>query len=433
MEAAEPVGRRSEQRLGQRADVVVVGGGVVGVAAAWELAMRGVPVTLVDKGAIAAGCSYGNAGYICPSHSVPLPHPGVLSQGLRFMFDATSPFYVRPRLDRELARWLWRFRSACTERHVRHALPVIRDLSQASLDIFTELAGKFDFGFRRDGLLTVYRTERAFHAGCREADALQRAGIAVKILHPEAVHTLEPSLRPDVIGAVYFPDDAHATPDRFVRGLAQLAEDAGVTLSTETEVLGFRTDGARVVAVETTRGDIACRELVLAAGSWSPTIARWLGLRVPVQAAKGYSLTYEAPENGPRRPVLCAEARVAVTPMRGDHGPIVRFGGTLELAGLDMSINRPRVAAIERGARQFLALPDELSLVEMWRGLRPCTPDGLPMIGRPRRWKNLVLATGHAMLGFTLGPVTGQLVAQVVTGETPRLDLRPVDPDRFAS
>ena len=432
MEAAERVGAPSERRSGQRADVVVVGGGVVGVATAWELATRGVPVTLVEKGAIASGCSYGNAGYICPSHSVPLPHPGVLSQGLRFMLDAESPFYVRPRLDRALLRWLWRFRRACTERHVQRALPVIRDLSQASLDIFTELAGTFDFGFRRDGLLTVYRTERGLDAGRHEAHVLETAGIAVKILEREAAHALEPALRPDVIGAVYFPDDAHATPDRFVRGLARLAEDAGVTMRTETEVLGFRTDGARVVAAETTRGDIECRELVLAAGSWSPTIAASLGLHVPVQAAKGYSLTYEQPEDGPRRPVLCAEARVAVTPMRGEHGPILRFGGTLELAGLDLSINRRRVTAIERGARQFLALPDELSLIEMWRGLRPCTPDGLPMIGRARRWKNLVVGTGHAMLGLTLGPITGRIVAQIITGETPHLDLRPVDPDRFA-
>jgi D-amino-acid dehydrogenase len=261
---------------------------------------------------------------------------------------------------------------------------------------------------------------------------LETAGIAAKILDREAAHALEPSLRPDVIGAVYFPDDAHATPDRFVRGLARLGEENGVSIRTETEVLGFRTDGSRVVAVETTRGDLPCREVVLATGSWSPSVARSLGLRVPVQAAKGYSLTYEAPPGGPRLPVLCAEARVAVTPMGGERGAMLRFGGTLELAGLDLTIDRRRVAAIERGARRFLALPDDLALLEVWRGLRPCTPDGLPMIGRPARWSNLVVATGHAMLGLTLGPVTGRLVGQIVTGETPLLDLAPVDPDRFA-
>ncbi|MBI1737344.1 MAG: FAD-dependent oxidoreductase [Candidatus Rokubacteria bacterium] len=413
-------------------DVVVIGGGVVGVATAYYLGRRGAAVTVVEKGEVAAGASYGNAGLVVPSHSVPLPHPGVLAQGLRFMLDRDSPFYVQPRLDRDLARWLWAFRRCCTDAHVRRAVPVIRDLSQASLALFADLASRFDFGFRHDGLLVVYRSERGLDDGRHEARVLEAAGIVAKLVDGAAARALEPSLRPDIAGAVLFPDDAHVTPDRFVRGLARVAEGLGVTIRTHAEVLGFRTGGRRIRAVETTTGDVACDEVVLATGSWSPALGRALDLTLPIQPAKGYSVTYEQPADGPRLPMLLVESRVAVTPMRTERGGWLRFGGTLELAGLDLSINRRRVEAITRGARQHLNLPADLPLVEIWRGLRPCTPDGLPMIGRTRRWENLVVATGHAMIGLSLGPVTGSLVAELLAGQPPSIDLAPLDPDRFA-
>lgn len=413
-------------------DVVIVGGGVIGVSTAYYLAERGALVTIVEQGEIASGSSWGNAGLIVPSHSVPLPHPGVLAQGLRMLLDPTGPFYVRPRLDVDLARWLWKFRAACTEAHVRRSVPVIRDLMLASLDLFRDLAPRFEFGFRHDGVLIVYRTERGLDEGRGEARLLESFGLTAKILDGASARELEPALRPDTVGAAFFPDDAHVTPDRFVRGLGKLAEARGVGIRSGTEVLGFRTERRRIVAVETTRGDLAGDDVVLAAGAWSPPVARSLALDLPIQPAKGYSVTYAQPANGPRLPMLLAESRVAVTPMRGEHGDLLRFGGTLELAGLDLSINRRRLDAITRGAREALTLPPELALVEIWRGLRPCSPDGLPLIGRTRRWDNLVVATGHSTTGLSLGPITGKLVAQVLTGETPAFDLAPVDPDRFA-
>jgi D-amino-acid dehydrogenase len=231
-----------------------------------------------------------------------------------------------------------------------------------------------------------------------------------------------------VAGAVYFPDDAHLIPDRFVRGLAAVAQGLGASVRTGTEVLGFTTRDGRIVSVETTRGRFAPDAVVLAAGSWSPGIAGGLGLRLPIQPAKGYSVTYERPPGAPRIPLLLGEARMAVTPM----GDALRFGGTLELAGLDLSVNRRRVAAIERRPADYLALGGELRLREIWRGLRPCTPDGLPLLGRPAGLANLVVATGHAMIGVSLGPVTGKLVAQLVTGAPVSPDLGRLDPSRFA-
>jgi D-amino-acid dehydrogenase len=249
----------------------------------------------------------------------------------------------------------------------------------------------------------------------------------VKVLDGAAARSAEPALRADIVGGLLFSDDAHLVPDRFVRGLAAIAQRRGVVMQTSTEVLAFATSGSRVTGIETTRGPIPCDTVVLAAGAWSPVIARSLDLAIPIQAAKGYSVTYDRPRAGPRAPILLGEARVAVTPM----GDMLRFAGTLELAGLDLTIAPRRVEAIKRAATHYLAIDEPLRLREVWRGLRPCTPDGLPLIGRTRRWENVVLATGHAMIGVSLGPITGKLVAQIVAGEKPMVDLAAVDPARY--
>ena len=410
--------------------VLVIGGGVVGVCSAHYLSRAGFQVTLLEKGDVCAGSSYGNGGLVVPSHCIPLAVPGVWLKGLKWMWDPESPFYIKPRLDPKLAAWLWRFRAACTEAHVRRAVPLLRELSYASLALFGELAATpgLDFGYRQDGALGVYRTEPGWEAAVRDASRLGQAGVATKILDGAGARELEPSLLPGVVGAVLFPDDAHMIPDRFVRGLARLAETGGVRVQTDTEVLGFRTRGRRIVAVETTRGDVEADDVVLAAGSWSPGLGRALGLDLPIQPAKGYSVTYARPADGPRIPLMLGEAKAGVTPM----GEMLRFAGTLELAGLDFSINRRRVNAIVRSAGQYVRGVDRLRMLEIWRGLRPCTPDGLPLLGRSERIENLVLATGHAMIGVSLGPVTGKLVAQLCAREEPAIDLALLRPERFS-
>jgi D-amino-acid dehydrogenase len=408
---------------------LVIGGGVIGVCAAYYLARDGVTVTLVEKGDIAAGSSYGNAGLVVPSHSIPLAAPGVWWKGLRWMANPESPLYIKPRLDGELLRWLLRFRAACTERHLHRAVPLLRDLGYESRALYRELAtvAGLDFGYRENGVLQVFRTEKGLAEGVHEAEVLTSAGILVRPLDAAAARALEPALAPSVVGAVLFADDAQLVPDAFVTGLAHVAEKLGVQVRRSTEVIGLRMARGRIVAVETTRGDLEADAIVLAAGSWSPDLVRPLGLRLPVQPAKGYSVTYRRPPAGPRIPLLLGEAKMAVTPM----GDTLRFAGTLELAGLDLSINRRRVDALVRSARDYLAGADPLEVLEIWRGLRPCTPDGLPIVGRPAGLQNLLVATGHAMIGMSLGPVTGKLVAQLVSGERPSIDVAALSPDRF--
>lgn len=409
--------------------VIVIGGGVIGVCSAYYLARKGWSVTLVEKGDICTGSSYGNAGLIVPSHCIPLAAPGVFRKAVKWMGDPESPFYIRPRLDSDLVAWLWKFRAACTERRVHQGMPIIRDLTYASLALFREFAAidGFGFGYRQGGLLGVFRTEEGHAEAAQEAQLLSQAGVPARILDAAATREVEPSLLPGIVGGVLFPDDAQLVPDAFVTGLARIVEKMGARILTSTEVLGFQTAGRRIGGVETTRGDLAAEHIVLAAGAWSPLLVRALGLTLPIQPAKGYSVTYRRRSNGPRIPLMLGEARVVVTPM----AETLRFAGTLELAGFDLTINRRRVNAILNSAAKFVGDLDGHSVVEIWRGLRPCTPDGLPIIGRSERFANLILATGHGMLGVSLGPITGKLVAQLASGDEPMVDLALLKPERF--
>ncbi len=413
-----------------RADVLVIGGGIVGVSSAYYLARDGLNVHLVEQGDIAAGSSYGNAGLVTLAHSTPLPSPAALRKGLRWMLDPSSPLYIKPRPEPGLLSWLWRFRASCSEEAFRRAVPALGALSRLSLDRYQQLVDEegIDVTFERRGLLLIYLTEEGFEEDQQFAASMREFGLASDVLSGDEVRARVPQARADVVGGVYYHDDAHIDPAGFTRALAARAQARGATLHTRTEVLGLEVSGERVARVRTTRGDFVADTVVLAAGAWSPLLARDVGLRLPIQAAKGYSITVRRPENFPEVPVILEEAKVAVTPM----GDWLRFAGTLELAGLDMRINPVRVEAIKQGVRRYLDVdPDAEPLVELWRGLRPCTPDGYPIIGRAPRVSNLIIAAGHCMLGMTQGPGTGKLVADLVAGREPAIDMAPFAITRF--
>jgi D-amino-acid dehydrogenase len=413
-------------------EVLVIGAGAIGISSAHYLRARGFEVSVIDAGPVGAGCSYGNAGLVVPSHSVPLAAPGIVGQALGWMFDPESPFYIRPRADLDLVSWLWRFWRASTESQMRRAMPLLRDLGVASLRLFDELAALdgVEFAFERRGLLSLYRTEAGLDHSAADAELLRGIGIESRVVGPGEVRDLLDGMEVRVHGGVLYPNDAHLQPAMFVRSLAGHVERGGGEIRPGVEVLDFAIEGRRIAAVRTTRGDFTARQVVLAAGSWSPPIARRLGLKLPIQGGKGYSITFRRPERCPPIPMTLGEARVGVTPM----ADTLRFAGTLELAGLDRTIDPRRVRAILRAIPVYLPelAPERLELVEIWRGLRPCTPDGLPLVGRPRAWDNLVLAAGHAMVGISLGPITGKLVAEVVAGDRPSIDIGLLDPDRFA-
>ncbi len=412
-------------------DVLVIGGGVIGICSAHFLSCLGRQVVVVERGEVCSGSSHGNAGLIVPSHSVPLAAPGMVRKGLKWMFNPESPFYIKPRLDRELVSWLWQFNRASSAKRMRRSMEIIRDLSLASVELYKDLAHNegLDFAFEHRGLLMVARGDKALEEIIKEGQFLGAAGLEVEILSAARVQEMVGGSRIEVAGGVYYAQDAHIVPDRFVKGLAQYVQKQGVEVLAQTEVLEFATEGDAVSLVRTTRGDFRAREVVLSGGSWSAALGRDLGLRLPIQPAKGYSVTFKRPPSAPDIPVLMADAKVGVTPM----GDWLRFAGTLELAGMDLSVNQRRVQAILRAVP--LIMPDVdlgyLELVEVWRGLRPCTPDGLPLLGRSSRYANLIVAAGHAMIGMSMGPVTGKLVAEVAAGEAPSLDISALSVERF--
>jgi len=409
-------------------DVLVVGGGVIGVACALELARRGVAVTLLERDRIGHGCSYGNAGWLTPSLAFPLPAPGVVGKAARWMLDVESPFYIAPRLDLGLASWLVRFLAATTRPRFERGTRALVELCRWSVDEWARLAAAgARFGFQRTGLAAIYEHPRAFAAGRAAAELVARHGVPFEIWSADELVAREPAVRGAQVGAYFFPEDAHCEPYPAVLALAAEARRAGAVLVEGAEVFAVERRGATVQALETTRGRFAAAQVVLATGPWSKRAGRMFGLRLPVLGAKGYTLVVPLSAGHPRRSLMLAERKIAINP----HATALRISGTLELVDEDFSITRRRVDAIARSVRQMIELADPLGEVELWRGLRPCTPDGLPLLGRARGTRNLWLATGHQMTGLKTAPASGRLLAELVCGEPPSFDPAPFRADRY--
>ena len=431
--ASKAPGVPGDQTLPGQGDVLVIGGGVVGLCATYFLQQAGRHVTVVDKAEIGRGSAAGNAGHIVPSHVTPLAAPGVISQALRWMLasPSTSPFSVQPRPSAELVAWLWRFRAACAPSAMNRGIPVLRALCEPTPALFAEIleAEQIECFHEQTGLLNVYKTKAGLAAAVKEAELLRERGVPVAVLDRTALHTLEPALRPDVIGAIHLQGDGHLDPALFLDGLAESIRRRGATLCAMTEVVGYATSNERIQEVKTTRGDMRVSDVVLAAGAWSGQCARAMGFKLCLQAGKGYSVTFRRPDGAPRMPMILGEPKVAVT----SFGSLLRGTGRLEITTPNLKIRERWLQRIEAAMRDYLNLEGDLHFVGRWAGLRPTTPDGLPMIGRLASIQNLTVATGHAMLGLTLGPVTGKAVAQLVSGKTPDVDLRALSPARFRS
>lgn len=414
--------------------IVVVGAGVVGLCTAYYSALEGHEVVVVEREEERhEGCSYGNAGLIVPSHIVPLASPGMIGQALRWMWNPESPFYIKPRLDLGLLGWAWKFYRAATPRRVQAAAPVIRDLNLASRALFDELAAKSRdaFGLVRKGVLLLCNTQQGLDEEAHTAVQARRLGLDVQVLSRSEVRSREPGLEMNIVGGVHYLDDGHMEPARFMTTLRQLARDAGASVRWETPVSGWRTSGHRVESLVTPTGEIRADEYVVCGGSWSDKAAAGLRVHMPLEAGKGYHLTLSNPRLKPAIGAILVEGRVAVTPM----GEQLRFAGTMEIAGLQERINPARLNGIKKSAMRFYPQfgEDDFKDAGIWCGLRPCSPDGLPYVGRLAAYQNLSTACGHAMMGLSLGPITGRLMAQVLSDRKPEFDLTLLNPDRYNS
>ena len=413
--------------------VVVIGGGLIGFSVAYHLLLEGMRVILIERNDENSGsCSTGNAGMVVPSHFVPLAAPGVIWQGLRWMFDPESPFSIRPRPSWELITWGLRFYRASSPARVNRAMPLLRDMALRSRAIFAELADRqgFAFGLQKKGLLLLCKTSRALEHEAGLAVSAHSLGLEAEVLDAEGVRGKDPGVEIDVKGGVYFAQDCYLDPARFLGDLRREVVRMGGMVLWGSEATDFRQAGPNVRAVVLKNGkEISGDEFVICGGAWSPSVGKKLGLRLPMQAGKGYSVTHPDP---PALPGICSllnEARVAVTPMNGK----LRVGGTMEIVGLDESVNSRRLGGILKSVGEYypqLSAADFEGL-EVWKGLRPCSPDGMPFIGRTKHRENVVVATGHSMLGLSLAPVTGEMVAGIIRGDALKFDMSLLDPDRY--
>lgn len=413
----------------KRADALILGGGAIGLACAHYLLAAGRSVTVLEQGQVGGGSSHGNCGTLTPSHAAPLAQPGMIGTALRWLLRPDAPLRIKPSLDPALLRWLLGFAACCNPRDFERATAAKAPLLLRSRELIEELVRRhgLDCEFEALGTMNVFRDERNFEHARAPLRLLADLGVRVEVLDAQAALAREPALRPGVAGALFNPGDAQLRPDRYVAELARLVRAAGGTIVEGARIDGIVREGGRVAKVATTQGEFEGGEVVFALGAWSPAFARQLGLRIPIQPGKGYSITYTRPASCPRIPMTLKEPSVCVTAWNSGY----RLGSTMEFAGYDTRLNRTRLDALRRGAAQFLHHPEGPAVVEEWYGWRPMTPDDLPLLGRVPGCANLTLATGHGMLGVSLSAVTGLLVSEVIAGMPPSFDLAPFDPARF--
>ena len=410
--------------------VIVLGGGIVGLSTAYYLIQEGHEVTIIDKGKLDSGASHVNAGYLTPSHIVPMAAPGMISKGIKWMFNAKSPFYIKPRFDLDLIRWGLKFMKSCTNEHVQRSMKFILDINLLSKKLYLEMLKSelFDFHLETKGLLMAYKTSQAEKEESEVSKWAKDLGIKVEQFSKEQVLKIQPDTAMDIAGAFWYKSDAHTTPELFINNLKDYLIKKGVRFKLENTVKYFQKNNKQIQKVVTDKGIFEADEFVLSTGAWSQQILKDLGIKLFIQPGKGYRLNvYKS--TGITLPAILLESKVAVTPMDG----FTRFGGTMEISGINHRTNIRRVQAIADSVTKYyptLEIP-KTSINNVQSGLRPLSPDGLPFIGRHSKIKNMVLATGHSMMGWSLGPATGRLVTEVISGRKTSMDLKPFLPERI--
>lgn len=409
---------------------MIIGGGIVGLCSAYFLQKEGHKVTVLDKSDITSGASFVNAGYITPSHIIPLASPGMISKGIKWMFNSSSPFYMQPRWDTDFFKWSWYFHKSSTKEKVDLAIPLIKEINIISRELFTSIKNSGDLGdfqLERKGLLMLYKTDKEGEHEMQVAKKASYLGLEVSSLNKKELDTLQPNVTMNVKGAIHYECDGHTTPTEFMKKMLEYLKRSGVIIKTNEEVIDLSTENGRIIKVTTNKNDYSPKEVVLAAGSWSDNLSKKLKIKLPIQAGKGYRINVPRP-TGITIPAILMEAKVAVTPM----AEYTRFAGTMEFSGINDVIRKQRVEAIANAATEFY--PEikisEAEKLDAKSGLRPVSPDGLPYIGKSSSLKNLTVATGHAMMGWSLGPVTGKLVSEIISDKKTSMDINGFSPNR---
>nr|WP_255409466.1 FAD-dependent oxidoreductase [Aquimarina sp. I32.4] len=409
--------------------VIIIGGGIVGLCTAYYLHKAGHHVTVIDQSTMDFGASYINAGYLAPSHIIPLAAPGVMKKGLKWMFNPTSPLFIKPRFNSDFLRWVWAFNKSCSVKNVARGTTAIKDIAVLGRDLYSEIKSeeKFTFHLEKKGLLMICQTEKMLEEEIRVSQIAIKKGLSAQVLTKEQLKQVEPAIQLQSNGAVRYDCDWHTTPQTFMTEMKTFLESSGVTILKNEKVTDITIKNNTIHSITTATKSYVSDEFVMTAGSWSSKLCKKLGINILLEAGKGYCINSQR-DLGITTPAILAEAKVAVTPMQG----FTRFAGTMEIAGINQTINKVRVETIVNAVKQYypsihLSTTEKETAVS---GLRPVSPDGLPYIGRSNKCTNLTIATGHAMMGWTMGTATGKLVSEIIADQKPSLSLDAYHPDR---
>ena len=414
-------------------EVVIIGGGINGLSSAYFLQEAGHQVTIIDQTDITNNCSFGNAGYICPSHFVPLATPGIVQQGLKWMLNSKSPFYIQPRLSKSLIQWGWHFMRSATEAKVEAAAIPLRDYALFSQQLYTDWTKlpQFNFAYEHKGLLEIFQTaavEEHAHHTVEKANQLGLTG--TKMISKAELDAMEPAHPINAKGAIYFACDAHLYPQKMMHQLIADLKIKGVRFALKETVIDFEKKHNAISKVITNKAAYNADAVVLASGAWSRELAEKLNINIPLVGGRGYSITLEDSPYMMNHPSVLVEGRIALTPMDGNK---MRFGGTMEITSTNTPPKLNRVKGIVEAVKKYfptfdIPLPN---IEDVWFGYRPCSADGLPYVGRTKKCTNLIMATGHAMVGMSLGAATGKIVAEIIQEQQPSIDIAIYNPERF--
>ncbi|WP_026993844.1 NAD(P)/FAD-dependent oxidoreductase [Flectobacillus major] len=412
--------------------ISIIGGGIVGLSSAYYLQEAGYQVTVFDKGDFTDNCSFGNAGYVCPSHFVPLAAPGIVWQGIKWMFNPMSPFYVKPSVNKALINWGLKFMQSANTQNVENGAIPLRDISLLSQKAFETWNNQqlFDFSYEQKGMLEVFKTEPVAAHAHHTLEKAHELGLDVTYLNKEQLQALEPQTPINAIGALQFNCDTHVYPNKLMKALYEYLQAKGVVFKANEIIIALDKKDGQITSIKSLKGQYPTDTVVIAAGSWSRELAELLDISLPLMPGRGYSITLENSPYHINHPIILAEGRVALTPMDGNK---IRMGGTMEVVATTTPPNYARVKGILKSVKDFLpafdiAMPQEQ---DIWYGYRPCSADGLPYIGRTKQYKNAIIATGHSMMGLSLGPATGQLVEEIISEKQLSIDISAFNPQRF--
>ncbi|MEI9943307.1 MAG: FAD-dependent oxidoreductase [Chitinophagaceae bacterium] len=414
-------------------NVTIIGGGVIGLCSAYYLRKEGHSVTVIERNDITDGCSFGNMGYISPSHFIPLATPGIVKQGMKWMLNSSSPFYIKPRLNWDMIRWGMTFWKNANTKTVKEHAPHMSHLLQLSRHLMDDLKKELpdSFDMMEKGCWMLYKNEKT---GVHEKHLAEQAatlGLKTVVCNAQEVQDYETEVEVNAAGGVLYLDDCHLNPAKFMRSLYNTLQKAGVKFWLNTIVTGFETSNGKVDTVITDKSSLHCEELIIANGSWMQQISKLLGVYVPLQPGKGYSVVYDGLERNLLYPSILVDDRVAITPIN----KWLRIGGTMELSGHNDKVLPKRVLALYKAFKKYYPSVNitEPNTSKAWFGYRPVTPDGLPYIGRHEKFNNLIYAGGHAMLGLSAAAATGKLVKEMISHQPLSISIDAFRPSRFSS